>query len=267
MHQELAAREGLYKHLWEIQGALESEFVKETRKGGERRCNLKRDYSYEKFNTGIWRKVLKVVLKRKRYVVLMIFFVLFLVALDIMYPLLNEFAVDTFFGDDPDFSKKYLYIGGFLLIIVGYLVSIAGFIMMAGYVEAEVEYELRGEAFRKLQELPFAYYDKTPAGWIMARLTSDSRRLSTILSWGLVDILWGSLYMTAILVVLFITNWKLALIITALLPVLLFVSIFFRKKILKAYREARKTNSKITAAYNEGILGVKTTKTLVLEKV
>lgn len=225
------------------------------------------DYSYEKFNTGIWRKVLKVVLKRKRYVVLMIFFVLFLVALDIMYPLLNEFAVDTFFGDDPDFSKKYLYIGGFLLIIVGYLVSIAGFIMMAGYVEAEVEYELRGEAFRKLQELPFAYYDKTPAGWIMARLTSDSRRLSTILSWGLVDILWGSLYMTAILVVLFITNWKLALIITALLPVLLFVSIFFRKKILKAYREARKTNSKITAAYNEGILGVKTTKTLVLEKV
>ena len=86
------------------------------------------DYSYEKFNTGIWRKVLKVVLKRKRYVVLMIFFVLFLVALDIMYPLLNEFAVDTFFGDDPDFSKKYLYIGGFLLIIVGYLVSIAGFI-------------------------------------------------------------------------------------------------------------------------------------------
>jgi ATP-binding cassette subfamily B protein len=78
--------------------------------------------------------------------------------------------------------------------------------------------------------------------------------------------LWGSLYMLAIIVALYIVNWKLALIITALLPVLFVVSVFFRKKILYAYREARKTNSKITAAYNEGILGIKTTKTLVLEK-
>ncbi|MGB3998096.1 MAG: ABC transporter transmembrane domain-containing protein, partial [Bacilli bacterium] len=224
------------------------------------------DYRYEKFDTSIWRKVLRIVLKKKRYVLLMLFFVVFLVALDILYPFLNSYAIDTFFSDNPDFTKKIYYIGGFLFIIIGYLITIAGFILMAGYVEVEVGYELRGEAFKKLQELPFAYYDKTPAGWIMARLTSDSRRLSTILSWGLVDILWGSLYMLAIIVALYIVNWKLALIITALLPVLFVVSVFFRKKILYAYREARKTNSKITAAYNEGILGIKTTKTLVLEK-
>ncbi|HOA79147.1 MAG TPA: ABC transporter ATP-binding protein [Bacilli bacterium] len=224
------------------------------------------DYRYEKFDTSIWRKVLRIVLKKKRYVLLMLFFVVFLVALDILYPFINSYAIDTFFSDNPDFTKKIYYIGGFLFIIIGYLITIAGFILMAGYVEVEVGYELRGEAFKKLQELPFAYYDKTPAGWIMARLTSDSRRLSTILSWGLVDILWGSLYMLAIIVALYIVNWKLALIITALLPVLFVVSVFFRKKILYAYREARKTNSKITAAYNEGILGIKTTKTLVLEK-
>ncbi|MCK9536514.1 MAG: ABC transporter ATP-binding protein/permease [Bacilli bacterium] len=224
------------------------------------------DYQYEKFETGIWLKILKLVMKKKRNVILMIIFVVTLVGLDILYPLLNSYAIATFFSKNPDFTKKYFYIGGFVLIALGYLITIIGFIRMAGNVEVEVGYELRGEAFRKLQELPFAYYDKTPAGWIMARLTSDSRRLSTILSWGLVDILWGTLYMIAILVVLFITNWKMALIITALLPILFIISIFFRKKILYAYREARKTNSKITAAYNEGIMGIKTTKTLVLEK-
>lgn len=99
----------------------------------------------------------------------------------------------------------------------------------------------------------------------MARLTSDSRRLAMILSWGLVDMIWGGLSMIGILIVLFIVNWKLAFILLALLPVLLVVSIYFRKKILAAYRNVRKTNSKITASYNEGIMGNKTTKTLVLE--
>lgn len=224
------------------------------------------DYRYEKFEKNIWKKILKLVLKKKRHVVLLIFFVVMLVALDSLYPLINGYAIDHFFGINPDFTKKYIYIGYFLCVLFGYLISVTGFIRMAGNVEVEIAYELRGEAFRKLQELPFAYYDKTPAGWIMARLTSDSRRLSAILSWGLVDILWGTLYMITILVVLFVLNWKLTLIIIVLLPVLLILSIFFRKKILFAYREARKTNSKITAAYNEGFLGVKTTKTLVLEK-
>ncbi len=65
---------------------------------------------------------------------------------------------------------------------------------MAGVVEARVGYEIRSEAFNNLQKLPFSYFDKTPAGWIMARLTSDSRRLADIISWGLVDMLWGSFY-------------------------------------------------------------------------
>jgi len=224
-----------------------------------------KDYQYEKFEKSIWLKILKLVLKKKLHVVLMIIFIITLVILDILYPLLNTYALETFFSDDPDFTKKYVFIGMFFLVLIGYLISIVGFIRMAGNVEVEVEYELRGEAFRKLQELPFAYYDKTPAGWIMARLTSDARRLATILSWGLVDILWGLLYMSSIIVVLFITNWKLALIIVTLLPVLMIVSIYFRKKILHSYRSVRKTNSKITASYNEGILGNKTTKTLVLE--
>ena len=136
---------------------------------------------------------------------------------------------------------------------------------MAGIVEVEVAHELREEAFIKLQELPFSYYDKTAAGWIMARLTSDSRKLAEIISWGIVDFVWGFATMIGILVVLYVIFWPLAIIITILAPLLFLICIYFSKTILSAYRNVRKTNSKITGSYNEGILGTKTTKTLVLE--
>jgi len=196
----------------------------------------------------------------------MIIFVILLTALDISYPLLNRYAIKNYFEEaNPDFSTKNLFILAYVGVAFGFMVAIWGFIKMAGNVEVEVGYELREEAFKKLQELPFSYYDKTPAGWIMARLTSDARRLAQIISWGIVDLLWGSLSMIGIITVMYFINWRLALIITGLLPILFVVSVYFRKKILKSYREVRKTNSKITAAYNEGIMGNKTTKTLVLE--
>lgn len=223
------------------------------------------DFSSEKFSAGIWKKILKLVIKRTKPLIFLIIFVIGLAVLDILYPLLNKYAIEEFFTKQ-NFTNIKLFIGAYCLIAIGYGVVVHGFIKMAGLVEVEVGYELRHEAFVKLQLLPFSYYDKTPAGWIMARLTSDSRRLAGIISWGIVDMLWGSLTMVGILVLMYFVNWKLALIITFLLPILVVVSIYFRKKILISYRGVRKTNSKITASYNEGILGSKTTKTLVLEE-
>lgn len=225
-----------------------------------------KDYSNEKFSVAVWKKIIKLVFKKKRYVILLMIFASMLALLDTAYPLFNKYAIETFFSDNPDFSTKTPFLIAYGFIALGYLITIFGFIKMAGRVEVEVGYELRDEAFKNLQILPFSYYDKTPAGWIMARLTSDSRKLATIISWGLLDLLWGTLSMIGILVVMFILEWRLALVITFLLPILLFVSLYFRKKILKAYRKVRKINSNITASYNESILGNKTTKTLTLEE-
>lgn len=222
------------------------------------------DYSSEKFSAGIWKKIFKLVLKRKKHLILMVIFVIGLACMDIIYPLLNKYAIEEFFTK-KDFSNVNLFVIGYILIAIGYGVSTFGFIKMAGVVESEVGYEIRNEAFNNLQRLPFAYYDKTPAGWIMARLTSDARRLADIISWGLVDMLWGGLTMLGTLIMMFIVEWRLALVIVALLPILVVVSFYFRNKILKSYRSVRKINSKITGSYNEGILGSKTTKTLVLE--
>lgn len=224
------------------------------------------DYNSEKFSVGVWKKILSKVFKRKKNIIIMIISVILLSCLDILNPLLNSKIIEVFFSENPQFDKTWLYISLYVLCAVGYAVVIYMFINMAGIVEVEVAHELREEAFIKLQELPFSYYDKTAAGWIMARLTSDSRKLAEIISWGMVDFIWGIGTMVGILVVLYVIFWPLALIITFLTPILFLVCLYFRKTILKAYRNVRKTNSKITGSYNEGILGTKTTKTLVLEK-
>ena len=64
-------------------------------------------------------------------------------------------------------------------------ILVYNFIDRSGQVEMNVAYETRQQAMEKLQRLPFAYYDKTDSGWIMAHVTSDIARLSSILSWSL----------------------------------------------------------------------------------
>ena len=99
----------------------------------------------------------------------------------------------------------------------------------------------------------------------MARMTSDARKLASIISWGIVDLLWGFVLMIGILIVSFIINWRLALLLLALVPVFLLLTLYFRKKILREYRGVRKINSEITAAFNESFMGSNASKTLVLE--
>jgi ATP-binding cassette subfamily B protein len=119
--------------------------------------------------------------------------------------------------------------------------------------------------FAKLQELHFAYYDHHPIGWLVARGTTDCQRLGRLFAWGLMDVVWGVMMMIALAGMMLWLNWWLALVIFVVLPPMVFLSKVFTRRILEASRAVRRINSIITAAYNEGITAVKTTKTLVRE--
>lgn len=221
--------------------------------------------SQEKISFSVWKKIFKIVFRSKKRAITLALYMVLLSALDVLTPIVSSKALEVFFGKNPQFEYMGLFIGIYVAIAILYMIAIYSFVRKAGEIEAEVSFEIRKEAFTHLQELSLSYYDKNAAGWIIARLTSDSRKLAEIISWGLVDMVWGLTTMLAILVVLFITSPILALIITILTPLLFAVCMYFRKKILVAYRNVRKINSKITGSLNECIQGSKTTKTLVLE--
>jgi ATP-binding cassette subfamily B protein len=212
-----------------------------------------------------WKKIISVIFQSKKHLILLIIYSSFLAFLDAIIPLFNRYAIDNFFIlGDYTYWPQFIVLNLLLALFFG--LAVWGFIYQAGIIEAETGYELRRQAFKNIQRLSYSYFDQTPQGWIMARMTSDTRKLSLIISWGIVDLVWAFLSMIMILVILYITFFKLALIVTIVVPIMLFVAYFFRKVILKQHRIAKKHNSQLTAQYSESFLGAKTTKSLSIEE-
>ncbi len=153
--------------------------------------------------------------------------------------------------------------GGLVLVQAG---SVFLFIFMVGIVGEKVRYDLRQKMFNHLQKLSLSYYNQTPVGWIMSRVTNDTERVAELVTWGLLDATWGAVNILSSLYFMFKINSKLALIVVAILPILLIVGVQFQIRILRQYRKVRKINSQITAAYNENITGVRVIKALGRER-
>lgn len=228
-------------------------------------------FTSQKLDWNVWKKIFAFMKPLKKFVLGGILAMSALAGTDVVYPLISRFAIDKIITPNidagtQDLTKIPLFIGIYLVFMVVQAILVYLFILFAGKVQVELAYNIRKKAFHHLQELPFSYYDRTRVGWIMARMTSDSRNLSDILSWGLIDLTWGLFMMVLLIIVMFVINWRLAFLTIAIVPILMVISTLFRRFILKSYRSIRKVNSKITGAYNEGITGAITTKTLVLEE-
>lgn len=223
------------------------------------------DFNTDSLDTQLWKRIFGLIGQQKKQLIILFSMMMFIAGADLGFPLLNKWAIDTYILKNASTANLGVFSLIYLGLIVGQAISVFYFIKIAGRIEMDFAYDVRKKAFNKLQELSFTYYDKTPLGWIMARMTSDVGRLAEIVSWSLIDLFWGSTLIVGLAFVMLIMNWKLALLVLFTLPFLAFMSVKFQRKILEMYRETRKINSKITGAFSEGITGAKTTKTLVLE--
>lgn len=223
-----------------------------------------KDYK-KRFDLKLWKNLFQYTKPYRKQMLLLAFFMIALAGVDMLFPLMSRYAIDHFVVPQNTEGLPLFALIYFILIVIQVIV-IFFFIAIAGKIDMGVCYTIRKVGFERLQELSFNYFDKTPVGWLMARMTSDTQKLADTVAWGLVDFVWGITLMLGISGVMLFLNWKLALITLTVVPFLVFISIIFQKKILGAYRKVRKTNSRITGAFNEGISGAKTTKTLVREK-
>ncbi|MBX3000406.1 MAG: ABC transporter ATP-binding protein [Caldilineaceae bacterium] len=165
--------------------------------------------------------------------------------------------------DLDQLTSLIIQYGGLILVQA---VLVFGFITAAGRLGERVQYDLRKKMFERLQGLSLSYYNRTPVGWLMSRVTSDTSRVGELVSWGFLDTVWGITNVLIAMAFMFYINWRLALIVAVIIPLLTVVAAQFQKKILVEYRTVRKTNSKITGAYNESITGVRVVKALRREE-
>ncbi len=92
------------------------------------------------------------------------------------------------------------------------------FIYLAGVLGERVQYDLRKMLFNHLQELSLSYYSQNAVGRLMARVTSDTGRVSDLVTWGMLDVTWAFMNISTATVFMLIINWKLGLIVLAAIP-------------------------------------------------
>lgn len=223
------------------------------------------DFAAERVDLSIWKRLYAYALRNRALVAVILTSLVIVALVDVAYPLLSRYAIDTFITPRTTegllpFALAY----GALVIVQGFGTFI--FISRSGKMEMAIAYAIRQEAFEKLQNLSFSFYDKTAVGYLMARMIADVGRLSEMVAWSLVDVLYALFYVISSIVTIFSLNWRLALVVVAVIPPLAAISLILQKKILRYQRQARKQNSRITGAFNEGIMGAMTTKTLVREE-
>lgn len=223
------------------------------------------DQYSKKIDLSIWKRLLKYALRYKKVFFTLVVLLLLVACVDIAYPLMSKYAIDNFVENNTlegivPFGLVYLG------LIALQTFNVAGFIKYAGKLEMNIAFDIRQQAFKKLQELSFSFYDKTAVGYLMARMVSDISRLSEMIAWSIVDMMWALTYVIGVMITLMVLNYKLALIVLVVIPPLVVISIIFQRLILKYQRVVRKTNSRITGSFNEGIMGAMTSKTLVREK-
>ena len=218
-----------------------------------------------RMHTHLWRRLFSYTLPHKRDLAALAAFSFLTAIAEVTFPLITKWVVDDIQTNGRD-ADLVLWALLYLVCTVVLAVAVAGFVGIAGKIRAFLSHDIREEAFGNLQRLSFSFYDHRPVGWLMARMTSDCERLSNILAWGFMDFIWGATTMVGIAGAMLVMQWDLALVVLAILPVLYWVSVKFRRSILTSARQVRRAHSRITGSYNEAIMGVLTSKAFVRER-
>ncbi|MDD3244500.1 MAG: ABC transporter ATP-binding protein [Eubacteriales bacterium] len=224
------------------------------------------EYSDKKIDWRMWWQLIRISAGEKKHLIGVAVCMTVNSIIDVLSPLITAYFIDH---NIMTASWDGIWVTGGLYVtaICVQSLMIYLFIHKAGYAETGIMCDIRSHAFERLQKLSFSYYDRTAVGYIMARLTSDASRLGETISWSLVDVFWSIMYMILAAIAMLVYNWKLALLILGTVIPIAVVSLFFQRKMLKSWRGVRRINSRITGAFNEGITGARTTKTLVREEL
>jgi ATP-binding cassette subfamily B protein len=215
-------------------------------------------------NPGLWWKIIRLGRRQWSAMAGMILMAMVMAVVDLSFTLVTRKMINDVAAHGQD-AKLWLWGGSYVAMVCGFAVGVFTFISLGAIISPGISHDMRQAGFEKLQDLSFSYYDRRPVGWLMARLTSDCDRLSRIMAWGVLDLIWGVFMLVGVSVLLLAFQWQLGLLVLIVVPPMIWVSMIFQKRILTTDREARRANSNITAAYNEAISGVRTTKTLVRE--
>ena len=138
-------------------------------------------------------------------------------------------------------------------------------VLLLQYTGQRVMYDMRREIFAHVLRLPLRYFDHAPVGRLVTRVTNDVSAINEMFTSMLVSLFSNIFLVLGILVVMFQLEWRLALVILALFPFIVFAAWQFRNRVRAAYREVRKQIARLNAYLQESISGMRIIQVFVQE--
>jgi len=185
--------------------------------------------------------------------------VLAITGISLLSPWIIKVIIDSYI-----MKGKYLEMLRMVGILV--LIYVAGWILgnlrtyMLSLIGQRVIFRLRQELFEHLQNLSFRFYDNTPVGKIITRLTSDIDALSELVSGGIINIFSELLMLVGIIVIMFRLHMSLTWATLSTLPILIYMFTGFERKLLESERNVRTTATDLNINLQESISGVRVTQ-------
>ena len=175
------------------------------------------------------------------------------------YPILTNLMTDKFI---PNKNMKFIIICGVSLFVIYFIrMLLRYFVQYYGHViGVKMQADMRRDMFKKLEKLPFSYYDEHETGKIMSRMTNDLMEVSELAHHGPENLFICGVSIILSFVYLCTIDWVFTLIVFCCVPVLVAISLVLRKRMRDAFTESRKSVAEINGALESSITGIRVTK-------
>lgn len=170
-------------------------------------------------------------------------------------PILIQYAFDNFILN-PDENKLLLITIVLIVLLIAESISQYFYTYWANFLGQSVIKDLRLKTYKKIINFKQQFFDKNPIGSLVTRVVSDIETISDIFSQGLLVIIADILKLLIVIIVMFATDWRLALFSLASIPLLLIATYWFKRSIKSAFQDVRKQVSALNTFVQEHIVGM-----------
>lgn len=207
------------------------------------------------YDSKLMRRLLGYVKPYRKYVVLAILLNVIVAGLGPLRPYLTKIAID-----DNIANKDYnglITISIFLFASLVFQALIQYFLTYyTEYMGQKIIYDLRVKIFTHIQRLALRFFDKTPIGRVVTRVTNDVEALNDLFSSGIVMVFSDIFIILWIFGFMFFMSWDLSLVTLSVLPVLVYATFLFRKKVRESYRDVRYHLARLNSYMQEHLTGM-----------
>ena len=205
--------------------------------------------------------------KNHKLILFLDMFAAFLIAITgIAYPVITRMMLNEWI---PNKELTAIIIGGATLVTI-YIIrmGLRYFVQYYGHViGVHMQGEMRSDLFDKLQTLPYSYFDNHETGIIMSTMTNDLFDISELAHHGPENLFIASFTAIGAITYLMFIDWILGLVLLGVIPILIFVTWFFRRKFRDAMRRSKKAIANINGRLESSISGIRVTKAFTNEDI